>query len=170
MKQRKTMVPGLILILVGLWALLNSLGFAWMRMDRLWPLVLVVVGLLSIYGGLTRDPRDPDSVWFGSTATLCGGLFLYFTLGTIMWDDLAWLWPAFVVIAGVSWLIAWLVDWKKVSNAVIGIVALIVGGVGFLFTTGQIAADIGLSIASWWPLILIVIGLGLIAQFLIQRQ
>jgi len=107
MKQHKTVVPGLILILVGLWALLNSLGFAWMRMDRLWPLVLIVVGLLSIYGGLTRDP---------------------------------------------------------------GIVALIVGGVGFLFTTGQIDADIGLSIASWWPLILIVIGLGLIAQFLIQRQ
>ena len=40
---KKSVVPGLVLIIVGLWFLLESLGYEWVSMDRLWPVVMVVV-------------------------------------------------------------------------------------------------------------------------------
>lgn len=169
-KDSSSIVLGLILILAGVWTLLTQLGYAWARMDRLWPLVVITVGLLAMVNGLRREPRDPGGVWFGLTAALCGGLFLYITIGQGEWGDLNYLWPVFPAAAGVAWVAAWLVDWRQFSNMVSGLIAVAVGVLGFMYTYDYIDAEIGEEIISFWPLILIAIGVGLVVQFLAQRR
>lgn len=169
MKKTNSIAFGLLLILAGLWVLIGSLGYEWVSMEKLWPVIVIIVGLFSLGNGLAQDPRDSGGAWFGCAAALCGGLFAYITLGPAEWGDLSWLWPAFPVIAGLSWIVAWVVDLRQVSNLVAGLIALAVGGASFLFTYGQLDAELGKRLISFWPLILIALGLGLVVQFLVHR-
>jgi hypothetical protein len=170
MKQKQSIIVGVLLIVFGIWALLSALDVRWARMDQIWPLVLMAGGAVALYGALAEQPRKPDGVWFGVAALLSGGLLLYITVGPGQWRDLARLWPAFPLIGGVAWVIAWLVDLREVSNLVTGIIASVIGGLGFAYTYGLLDAERGQSIARYWPLVLVLIGLGLIAQFLVQRR
>ncbi len=159
MANRNRIVPGILLILIGLWALLESLHVTWIRMEVFWPAILMAAGTLGIYSGLRRDPRDPGAVWLGVFALLAGGVFLYVTLGD-RWSDMAFLWPVFPLIAGVAWGVAWLLDMRQVSNLVTGAVALLFGIGGLLYTVGRLAPAWGQALATYWPLILVVFGAG----------
>ncbi|MBM3188063.1 MAG: hypothetical protein FJZ90_04995 [Chloroflexi bacterium] len=169
MEKHRSVGLGVALILVGAVALLSALGVNWLSMDRLWPVLLILAGIWSLIGGL-GIPRKPDSVWFGVTAVLCGGLFLYITVGPAEWGDLARNWPLFPLTAAAGWLAAWALDLRQASNLVAGVVALVVSGIGFMYTYGALGADTGVHIASLWPLILIVLGVGWIVQYLVQRR
>lgn len=170
MTPRKSIIPGTILILIGLLALLQSLGLPWLRMEALWPVILILAGALALVTGLRQTPRVPDNVWFGCVTIMCGGLFLYITLGAGSWSDMNWLWPAFPLIGGVSWLIAWLVDMRQVSNLTGALVAGAVGIIGFLFTYRVLDKTRGQQVASFWPLILVILGIGLIVQYWLKRD
>lgn len=170
MKQKQSIVVGLLLILFGIWALLSALDVTWARMDQIWPVVVMAGGVVVLYGALAERPRKPDGVWFGVAALLSGGLFLWITIGAGEWGDLAWAWPAFPLIGGLAWVISWLVDLRQVSTLVTGIIAIAVGGLGFAYTYGLLDAERGQSIVRFWPLILVLIGLGLILQFLVRRE
>jgi len=168
--NKKAIVPGVALILVGIWALLWTMGVEWLRMDRLWPVVLMIVGLLSLYTAATRHEDRADGVWFGVVALLCGGLFAYITMGQGEWGDLSYLWPIFPAIAGAGWIIAWLVDIKQAAHLALGICAGGVAFFGFMFTYNVIGADQGLAILNWWPAVLILMGVGFLVQFVLQRR
>ncbi len=170
MDRRNRIVPGVLLILLGVWALLESLGVDWLRMDAFWPVILIIVGVLGIYGGLRREPRDPGGIWFGVLALLAGGVFLYVTVGPGEWEEMATKWPVFPLIAGIAWGVAWLVDIKQVSNLVAGVVALLVGIGGLLYTAGRLAPAWGAALVTYWPLILVALGLGFIAQYWLRRS
>lgn len=170
MKQRQSIVVGVVLIAFGIWALLSALNVRWASMDQLWPVVVMVGGAVVLFGALSERPRKSDGVWFGVTALLSGGLFLYITIGAGEWRDLSWLWPAFPLIGGVAWIVSWLTNLREVSNLVTGLIACLIGGLGFAYTYGLLDAERGQSIARFWPLILVLIGVGLIIQFLVQRK
>ncbi len=169
-KQRSNQIMwGVLLILVGIWLGLGAMGYEWARMERLWPILGIGVGAISLVSGL-RGQRDEDAVWFGVVALLASGFFLYITLGAGEWGDLRHLWPVFVLIGAVGWLASWLVDVRKVSNLVLAGVAAVVGILGLAFTFERIDPDLGQRLLSFWPVILIVIGVGLLIQFLVQRE
>ena len=170
MEKRKSAGLGILLIIVGALALLRATGRPWLRMDTLWPLLLIVFGLWSAFEGLYRRPRKPDSVWFGVTAILCGVVFLNITLGSGEWGELEWQWPLFPLAAAAGWLAAWVTDLRQMSNLVACLVSGAVGVLGWLYEHDVLGAQQGRLIASWWPLILIVLGIGWIAQYLVQRR
>ncbi len=169
-QRRGTMVVGGILILAGIWALLSTLGVPWASMDQLWPAVLALVGVASIVSALSASPRKSDGVWFGVTAVLSGGVMLYITAGPGEWGDMSWLWPAFPIAGGVGWLAAWLVDVRELSTLVTGLIALVVGGLGFAYTYGLLGAQRASDLARLWPIILVVLGIGLILQYVVRRR
>jgi len=76
----------------------------------------------------------------------------------------------FPAIAGLAWVVSWLADTRQVSSLVTGLVALGVGALGFLYTSGRLEAAEGIAIARRWPVILVVLGAGLIVQYLVQRK
>lgn len=170
MSRRRTISLGVALILVGTWALLRSFGVPWTGLDQLWPAILVIIGIYSLYSAFDREPRDLDSISFGITAILAGGLFFYITIGPATWSDLRWLWPAFPAIAGIGWLASWFFDLSQVSDLVAALLGLAVGGIGFLYTYGVLSPQQGRYILNYWPVALIAIGLALVIQHLVQRR
>lgn len=169
-ERSKSIVWGSLFIAVGILALLNTLGLEWLRMERLWPGVLMALGLFSLIAGLRRTPRSPDGVWLGLCSLLGGAFFLRITLGSGEWGDLAGLWPVFPGIAGVAWIVAWAVDMQRVPNLVLGIIALVVAAAAYAIVRGLVAVERARTLASLWPLILIALGVSLIIQHAVRRR
>ena len=177
--RRGSIFPALVLILLGIWFLAGNLGVRLPGMDVLWPIFPLGGGLL-LLGGYFFDRRDPGLIFVGLAATLIGAFFFLFTLrvplpiaglqGGVRWDDMSKLWPAFVVIGGVSFIALFLAqakhEWAVFS---VGAVAFIVGCVAFLFTLGWLAGDIGQLLAKLWPLLLVIAGLAALLQAVFGR-
>ena len=177
--RRRSIVPALILILVGLYFLVRNLGVNLLDMDALWPIFPMGAGLLFL-GGYVLNRRDPGLVFLGLAATLIGAFFFLFTLGIplpiagmqegVRWDDMDRLWPTFVVIGGLAFIALFIAEarheWAVFS---LGAIAVVVGCVAFLFTFGLLAGDIGLMLVKLWPVLLIVMGLVALLQALLGR-
>ena len=179
--RRGTIIPGLILILVGVWFLASNLGVKLNlpSMDTMWPIFPLVVGLLFL-SGYALNRRDPGMLFIGLAATLIGAFFFLFTLRLplpitglqdgVRWDDMERLWPAFVVIGGLSFIALFLAERSR-SWAVfsLGALGVIVGCVAFLFTLRVLSGDIGQRLVQLWPLLLVVVGLAALLQGLLSR-
>lgn len=92
-------LPGVIVVALGVGFLLSNLHvWHWrLRLDCLWPVILIIVGLGKItWGGFS------DAVWGLAIAAFGGGVMLS-CFGYLPFD---WwnLWPIFVVALGVIWL------------------------------------------------------------------
>jgi len=177
--KRGTIFSALILILVGVWFLAGNLGVRLPGMDAMWPIFPLGAGLLFL-GGYLSNRRDPGLLFVGTAAALIGAFFFLFTLRLplpvaglrdgVQWDDMGRLWPAFVVIGGLSFIALFLAEssrpWAVFS---LGAVAVIVGCVAFLFTLGWLPGDIGQRIAQLWPVLLILVGLAALLQAVFGR-
>ncbi len=166
--RRRSIIPAVILILVGLWFLAANFGAQLPGWGQMWPIFPLGGGLLFLATYLF-DRRDPGLVFVGLGAALVGAFFFLFTLQVplpivgmqrgVHWNEMARLWPAFVVIGGVAFLGLYLADphhrWGTFTMAVL---ALIVGVVAFAFTLGWIMGDLGQQLARFWPVVLIVLG------------
>ena len=177
--RRGSIIPALILILLGVWFLAGNLGVRLPGMEAMWPIFPLGGGLLFL-GGYLFDRRDPGLIFVGLAATLIGAFFFLFTLRVplpvtgmqegVRWSDMGKLWPAFVVIGGVSFIALFLAegkhDWAVFS---LGAMAVIVGCVAFLFTLGWMAGDIGRLLVKLWPLLLVIAGLAALLQAILGR-
>jgi hypothetical protein len=168
--KQNSLVLGGGLILVGLYLLARSLGVSLPGWNAVWPLLLLAGGLSSLVQALRQDPRDSGGVWFGVTAILSSAIVLYITVGQGEWSEMRTLWPLFPAAAAVGWLAAWLVSPREVSSLVMAVMAGAGAVLGYAFTSGRLNADSGRQLASWWPLILVVLGLGYIVQYLVQKR
>ncbi|MFO7698530.1 MAG: hypothetical protein R6X16_15450 [Anaerolineae bacterium] len=168
--RRSGLVLGGGLILIGLYLLARTMGVPLPGWNAAWPLLLLAGGLSSLVQALGQDPRDSGGVWFGITAILSSAIFLYITLGRGEWSDMRTLWPLFPAAAAVGWLAAWLVNPREVSSLVMAAIAGAGAVLGYAFSSGRLSADFGRQLASWWPLILVVLGLGYIVQYLVQKR
>jgi len=177
--RRGPIIPALILILLGLWFLAGNLGVRLPGMDAMWPIFPLGGGLLFL-GGYLLGRRDPGLIFVGLAATLIGAFFFLFTLRAplpiagmrdgVQWSDMGKLWPAFVVIGGVSFIALFLAearhDWAVFS---LGAVAVIFGCAAFLFTLGWLAGGVGRLLIKFWPLLLVIAGLAALLQAILGR-
>ena len=92
--KRKDVVTGLLLIGIGLIFLASNLGrLPEIDISRMWPLVLVVIGVAQIFSSEIEDRVG------GLTLILTGGIFLAHNYRVLRLHDS---WPLFIVIAGLS--------------------------------------------------------------------
>lgn len=94
-KQASHMTMGLVVVAVGLIMLAGQLDWDW-NFGRLWPVILIVVGLGKFLS------RSEDSLASGVTFLFLGGIFLMHTFRIF---TLAHSWPLFIVMAGLSMLL-----------------------------------------------------------------
>jgi len=172
MKNRRgAIVPGIILILVGLVLLLQQLVPSFFGWDRLWPLFPTLGGVAFLTGWLFSRDREPGLLFVGTGATLVGLFFFPFTFGLFRWADMSRMWPAFPIIGGLAFLALFaggrFRDW---GAAGVGCVAMLVGIIAFGFTLFRFPRTLSVALLKLWPLGLIFIGLIALASAFLPRR
>lgn len=124
------MIIGISLLAAGSWYLLSSLEPDLLGFDRIWPALLVVVGL-SLFV-MPSDSIHPftGAIWTGTFLLLLGLFLLVFTLGFagLSWADTGKLWPVFLVITGISFYAAYIRGGR--AGAPLYIVSMLAVGIG----------------------------------------
>jgi hypothetical protein len=151
---------GLIMIAVGGWFLLRTLGFRLPGMGQMWPIFPTLVGVSIFVGWLfTPDKRANHGMMIPATINFLIGVFFFlFTLGFFPWGAMGYLWPVFPLIVGISFFVAWVFSlFANWGLLIPGGITATVGIVGLGFT---LSAHSGLFawILRLWPLALIALG------------
>src|SRR5688572_14435124 len=106
--RRSAFLPGLLLMLFGVWLLARNLGWEPPGLDVLWPAFPLIFGLTFILQYLFGGRQDSGLVFVGVAAALVGAFFFAFTLGRLSWSQMDRYWPVFVLIGGLAFLAQWL--------------------------------------------------------------
>ena len=170
MNNRGAIVPGLILIALGLWFLADALGWQLPGLGELWPIFPLGFGIAMLAQFILGGRRDEGLVFTGLTGLLTGIFFFAITLGPLDWGDLGRYWPVFPLIGGIGFLAQWLVKPSERGLLVPALGGLAVGGIGLLFTLNLLGSSAGRLIANFWPVALILLGIGLLANYMLSGR
>lgn len=179
--RNKSILPALVLILIGLWLLAGNLGirlpqlFDW---GQIWPIFIVLGGLTGLWSYFSRRNRDPDQLFWGFVALGIGCFFFLFTLrlrlpilGRFDWNRMDEFWPGFILIAAGAFLAQFLLSGLRRRDALVSaILAFMVGGIAFAFTLGFLSLTAIRSLVNLWPITLIIIGLGMLGRSFVRRR
>jgi len=170
--RRAPIVPGMVLILLGIWLLGREIGFSPFIGEVLWPWLIVLLGVVIWARYIFFPPRNADDVFWGTGAILAGAFLVSWYNGLFLSELEGWgdLWPVIPLILGISALVQWVFSIRNWGTLVFGLGAGGVGAVGLAWTLGRITSAQALQIANLWPILVIVAGLGLLLQALLGRR
>jgi hypothetical protein len=156
----------LALVLVGTTLLFLTTG-ALPGPSRIWPMGVAAVGCVILYIGATRRLAAP---WlFMGTAFLLSGALLV-VRGFFGWP-LAYYWPAFMIVAGLSILAPGYRRYRRPRAAYLipsfSFVAL--GAFFLLFSFDILNFSFRRFFSEWWPLLLVLAGSVLLALYFSNR-
>lgn len=147
------------LVILGLVLLAFNLGLLRRpSVDEWWPVILVAIGAWMFIGALNNE-RERGAVF---PATIIGGAGLVFLINE--WDlvpgGIGDLWPAFLIVVGMAFVMLYLLDERDAGVLIPAAILLTIGIVALLANLGLISTNPWRIIGTYWPVILIVIGLG----------
>ncbi len=163
------LIFGAMVLVAGGVLLLWTLGFLTL-LDRLWPLPVMLAGMVLLYLAYMRR-RSGRYIIPGMIMSL-GGLFFLLLLTILEGRGLERYWPAFMMITGLS-LIPYGYRKKGAARTAIIIPALfitVLSLVFLLFSLGTTGITFRQFVRQWWPLVLIALGLALIVSFFSSRK
>jgi hypothetical protein len=168
--KRGNVIGGLIVIAIGIWFLLDSLEVIKLpSIGRLWPIFPTLAGLAFMAAYFMRSDNEDGPFYLipGVGAFLTGIFFFFFTFDVFEWAAMGRLWPVFPLIGGIAFSATWLAGGRKESSLLVPVGgALTVGIISLIITLGGFSIAL---IVNYWPVILIVIGLGILARNLIVK-
>lgn len=142
---------GWILIAVGAFFLLQYLlnwGFYWATV------LIIIGGVILIHSAIIRNHWG---VFPGSLLLLMGLFFLSRETG-ILEDPMFMLWPMFLIIIGVSFVMVFLFQPREWGMLIPGGILTGIGMLFFLRNYGCISWHAVGSVLRWWPIALIAVG------------
>ncbi len=167
--QAASVVPGLVLILAGIWLTFNLTSGD----SSLTP--VIIIGLLSSGIGLSLL-----SYWQTSAGWSRGSFFTGLVLlllgasGVFLLQDgatAATLWPLIFVIIGIAfWATAFFTQPKEDGLFRLGLITLVMGFVGYLGTGGILPPEIINLIGGLWPIVLGLTAVIFILPWLFKRR
>ena len=168
-QRRHSIVPGIVLILAGVFLLLEKLDVLNVGWDMLFPALLVFLGILFAVRGFTDGNRRMvfPAVFF----ILLGLFFGLRSAADFWWLDWADSWPLMLVIVGLAFFAQYLVQTRDTSLLVISVLLLIIGGSVFARNLGYyLPFRYRWWLRQYWPLLLILLGLFLVLSGLRSRE
>jgi len=150
-------LPGVILVVVGTYFLSNQLNFTLPYSEILlkWPSILLFIGLVLSWQGFSN--RDDQKMFSGTILLGLGVLFH----GVHTFDYWNYQWPYFTLIISVAFFLKYFVN--KRDGITTGVILLFISIIALFFSTiSQWMNSIHSGFDSYWPVVLIVIGVYLI--------
>jgi len=152
-KDNGAMVPGIILILLGVLFLLPRLG---LDFGNLWPTFVLVPGIsLIVFYGFSKNKEKNVGLVIPIVILILSSIFLYY-MAAVSWQGIDILWPVFPFIVGLALYVFYYFGDRKLSGVFIS--ANILAGFGILFLV------LNLISYNFWPLILVIGGMALILR------
>jgi len=159
-------------------------------------LVFIILGLLFLVGGVSEAEkifalRPFIALCIGAIFCFCAfafnqsGAFMFVGLSTVVYGVLALLteqsvihltlmelWPIMVIGCGVSLLLSGLYSKRQIKSVYFfpSIMLICLGAIFLLFSLNIIDMSFVEFVGKWWPVLLIIGGLGLVALFLVQQS
>ncbi|MFW6234426.1 MAG: LiaI-LiaF-like domain-containing protein [Spirochaetota bacterium] len=155
--------------LLGFVLLMWTLGYL-DQLTELWPLLPIVLGAVALVSGFNRDGTE-TTVFVGIFLTVGGTFFLLITtVGNVV--DLSRIWPVFMTITGISLSVLSIRrnPGNRLFLLVPAVVMVLLSCVFFLFSLELVQRDFITVVTLWWPVLFVVIGVGMIVFQLIQRK
>jgi len=159
MKQYRALLPGLVLIFIGVWVLAKNLDAPLPEIWTLWPIFIVIGGISSLMRYFSEGRTNNSHLFNATLSILLGAFFFMFSLGYWKWESMAQFWPLLLIIVGAAFFVQWLVEIRVTRRLIF---ALVIGGIGVFFlpsTMGWLAPELSAQIQRLWPVALIVAGL-----------
>lgn len=155
MRNKSSIVGGLILILVGVFFLLfqvfPGLG-AWIDLERHWPLLIVGLGLLFLIGAVSGVPAlaIPGSIIGGI------GSILFYQNMTGNWESWSYIWTFIPGFVGIGLLLMERLEGTRTDASKAGKILILISLIMFA-AFGAFFSILGLA-GQWWPIVLIILG------------
>jgi drug/metabolite transporter (DMT)-like permease len=150
--HRPSLVPGLLLVAVGIAFLLANLGTFRIQGELIWTYLLIIMGAV-FWLGFIFDRSRVGSLMPGSILLTIGILFHY--TSTHGWETLSYLWPFFILAPAFGFYAMFIFGAREkgllVPAGILTVIAL------FFFLQGT-SRDLRLV----WPAVLIALGVLLI--------
>lgn len=165
-KEQKSLLPGFVLVAVGTYLLLRKMGLVAFHWREVIPFVLILGG--AFFLGPVFKRRDPGAAFWATALLLFGVFFLLrnydiFSFGFHFYAA-GDFWPVFLIVFGVSFIIQYLVKPDDWGILVPGAVLLFIG---CAFLSRNL---FWFDFSTYWPLLLIVIGVSLVINGYRKRQ
>jgi len=147
-EKRPSLVPGLLLVLVGIAFLLANLGVFSIRTDLIWTYLIIIIGAV-FWLSFLFDRSRLGNLMPGSVMLTIGLLFYH--ASTHGWNTLSYLWPFFILAPAFGFYAMFLFGARErgllVPAGILTVIAL------FFFLQGT---SRGLKLV--WPALIIALG------------
>ena len=151
MRNRGALIFGLILIAIGSMSLLSSIGIISISWGQVWPLVILLAGLLFELSFFVNGCKEPGLLMPGGVLLTYGILFYYCSANGYSW--MGKLWPLFLLGPAVGLFQVYIFGTREKGLLVPG---GILGGLSLIFLLSNFTTlDIG---SLLFPVILIIVG------------
>jgi len=166
--KKGSLIPGVLLILIGLWFLARRFIFFTSHWMQIYPLMLLFfAGFLIIE---TFRGHRSGALFWGITFFFIGLFFLFRNYGIIRYYYADEYWPIFLLALGCGFLALFILNPKE-WGLVIPASVFIFLGIGFsLQTFNRLFWGWENFIDRYWPVILIIIGLGVLIDGFQKRN
>ena len=151
-EKRPSLVPGLLLIVVGIAFLLANLGTFRIRGELIWTYILIVIGA-AFWLGFIFDRSRVGSLMPGSVLLTLGILFHY--TSTHGWDTLSYLWPFFILAPALGFYAMFIFGTREKGLLVPAGILTVIAFFFFLQGTSR-------NLRLVWPAVFIALGVLLI--------
>jgi hypothetical protein len=165
-QRRSNLVLGILLLLLGGWflavQLLPGLGDL-INIDISWPLIVVGVGVLLFFLGLLIGA--PDMAVPGTIVAGIGGI-LYWQNLTGNWASWAYVWTLIPGFVGIGIILSGLIGGRARASVREGGGLLIISLIMFAIFSSFLGPFVGggAPLGRYWPVLLILVGLWLLAR------
>lgn len=145
---RGGIIPGVILIILGILFLLPRLG---LDFGKLWPTFMLAPGLaLAIFYAVSENKKKDAGIVIPATILILLSAFFYY-MAVVSWQNIHLLWPVFPFVVGIALYLFYFLGGRKDKGSFISANILALVGIVFLV--------LNLLSYNFWPLILVVLGL-----------
>lgn len=155
--KRQGIFPGIILIGIGLYFLLEKFNLPYMNQLLSWPTILIIIGLAFL---MQSNLGEDSSSIFPGTLLLLLGIHFHAQDIIIGWPSH---WAMYTLIVGLSFLFYYLKT--KKDGLIIAIILIVISLIGFFSKNvfDWVFSIFGF-LGGFWPIILIAIGIFLIVK------
>lgn len=153
-EKRPSLVPGLLLIVVGIVFLVANLGAFRLRGELVWTYLLIVIGA-AFWLSFIFDRSRVGNLMPGSILLTLGILFHY--TSTHGWDTLSYLWPFFILAPAFGFYAMFIFGTREKGLLVPAGILTVIAFFFFLQGTSR-------NLRLVWPAVFIVLGVLLLFQ------